>query len=335
MSCINALNFLVGRLWVAPVFGVVLAISGALPAGAQGEYPARPLTMVVPGPPGGITDLLGRLIAGRLTERLGQRVLVDNKAGAGGNLAAEFVARAPRDGYVMLMGTQGTQVANQYLYKSLSFDAAKDFVPVNGLLSISSVLVVNSDRPYRSIKDLVDFAKQNPGKLAAASAGNGTSTHLVSELFQAAAGISFLHVPYKGNTPAITDLLGGQVDLAFDFPAATLGHIEAGKLRALVVTSPTRVAALPDVPTTAEVGYPQAQAVAWIGLFLPAGTPDKIVTRLQAEIAGTLQESAVAESIVKLGGTPFNLGGQAFGAFIQSEHGKWKSIIERSGAKLD
>lgn len=321
--------------WLGSAVVLGLILMRVLPADAQTEYPTKPVTLVVPGPPGGITDLLGRLIANRLTEKLGQRVLVDNKAGAGGNLAAEAVAKAAPDGYVILMGTQGTQVANQYLYKSLTFDPAKDFVPVHGLLSISSVLVVNGDRPYRSIKDLVDFAKQHPGKLAAASAGNGTSTHLVSELFQAAAGVRFLHVPYKGNAPAITDLLGGQVDLAFDFPASTLGHIQAGKLRALVVTSPSRVAALPDVPTTTEVGYPQAQAVAWIGLFFPAGTPARVVARLQAEVAGTLQESAVIESITKLGGTPFHLGGEAFGAFVQSEHGKWKAIIERSGAKLD
>lgn len=318
---------------LAAVLSAVLA--GALPAIAQTEYPTKPITLVVPAPPGGITDQLGRVVANRLSERLGQRVLIDNKPGAGGNLAADFVAKAHPDGYVILMGTQGTQAANQYLYKSLSFDPAKDFAPVHGLISISSVLVVNSERPYRSVKELVDFAKLNPGKLAVASAGNGTSTHLVAELFQSAAGVSFLHVPYKGNVPAITDLLGGRVDLAFDFPAATLAHIQAGTLRALAVTGPTRFPILPDVPTTAEVGYPEAQAVAWIGLLFPAGTPARIVDRLRTEVAGTLQEASIAESITKLGGTPFNIGGEAFATFIRSEQSKWKTIIEKSGAKLD
>lgn len=320
-------------LLLAVMLSVVLA--GTIPAAAQNEYPSKPITLVIPGPPGGITDQLGRLVANRLSERLGQRVLIDNKPGAGGNLAADFVAKAHPDGYVILMGTQGTQAANQYLYKSLSFDPAKDFTPIHGLISISSVLVVNSERPYRSVKELVDFAKQNPGKLAVASAGNGTSTHLVAELFQTAAGVSFLHVPYKGNVPAITDLLGGRVDLAFDFPAATLAHIQAGTLRALAVTGPARFPVLPNVPTTAEVGYPEAQAVAWIGLLFPAGTPARIVDRLRTEIAGTLQEAPVIESITKFGGAPFNLGGEAFATFIRSEQSKWKTIIEKSGAKLD
>ncbi len=157
----------------------------------------------------------------------------------------------------------------------------------------------------------------------------------MAELFQAAAGINLLHVPYKGNVPAITDLLGGRVDLCFDFPAATLGHIQAGKLRALAVTGPTRFPVLPDIPTTAEVGYPEAQAVAWIGLLFPAGTPAQIVDRLRTEVSGTLHEAPVIESITRFGGTPFNLGGEAFATFIQSEQSKWKTIIERSGAKLD
>lgn len=335
MKLINCLGMKALRCGASIALALIASAAATPPAAAQGDYPHKPITIVVPAPPGGITDLLGRAIAARLTDKLGQRVLIENRGGAGGNLAAEVVARAAPDGYTVLMGTQGTQVANQYLYKSLAFDPVRDFVAVNGLLSISSVLVVNADRPYRSIKDLVDFAKLNPGKLTVASAGNGTSTHLVSELFQAAAGIKLLHVPYKGNAPAIIDLLGGQVDLAFDFPAATLAHIQAGKLRGLAVTSPARIAALPDVPTTAEAGYPQAQAVAWIGLFLPAKTPKAIVDRLQAEIAATLREQAVVETITKLGGAPFNLGGEDFSSFIRSEHSKWKAIIERSGAKLD
>ncbi|WP_395709602.1 Bug family tripartite tricarboxylate transporter substrate binding protein [Reyranella sp.] len=307
------------------------------PAIALGQqvYPSKPIQFVIPGAPGGITDQLGRLIADRLSGALGQRVIVDNKAGAGGNLAAEFVARAAPDGYTILMGTQGTQVANQYLYSSLKFDPAKDFVPAHALISISSVVVANANQPYRSLKELVDYAKQHPGKLTFASAGNGTSTHLVAELFQKVAGVKFVHVPYKGSAPAISDLLGGQVDLAFDFPVTTVPHINAGKLRALAVTGPARLADLPDVPTTTEAGYPEAQAVAWIGMFLPAGTPAPIVDRIQRETARVLAEPAVVEAVARFGGTPFNQGGAAFGTFVQSEHARWKAIIEQSGARLD
>ncbi len=337
MREINALTCRVGRRpgIVMGMLAMALAVAAVAPAQGQDAYPTKPVTFVVPAPPGGITDQVARVIGDRVSERLGQRILIDNRGGAGGNLAAELVARAAPDGYTVLVGTQGTQVSNPYLYKSLRFDPAKDFVAVNALISISTVLVVNSERPYRSIKDLIEYAKKNPGKLSMASAGNGTSTHLVGELFQTAAGVKFLHVPYKGNAPAIADLLGGQVDLSFDFAATTLGHIQAGKLRALAVTGPARQSTLPDVPTIAELGYPQAEAVAWIGLFAPAGTPAAVVARLQAETSRALQEASVLEAIRKFGGTPFNIGGQAFTAFTQAEHSKWKAIIERSGARLD
>lgn len=324
-----------GRRFALLSAAASLAAVSVPPAGAQPAYPSKPITFVIPGPPGGITDQVGRVIADRLAERLGQRVLIENRPGAGGNLAAEFAARAVPDGHTFLMGTQGTHAANQYLYKNLKFDPAKDFIPVQALISISSVLVTNTSRPYRSVADLVDAARRAPGKLTMASAGNGTSTHLVGELFQSAASIKFVHVPYKGSAPAIADLLGGQVDLSFDFPVTTVGHVKAGTLRALAVTGPTRIDALPDVPTMAELGYPQAQAVAWIGTFLPAGTPPAIVDRLRTEIAATLREPSVIEAIAKFGGAPFDLGGAAFGDFIHAEQDKWKTIIERSGASLD
>lgn len=335
MSPVNALRAALRAHKLAVAFGSMLVIAGGLPASAQADYPSRPITLVVPAPPGGITDQVARLIANRLSERIGQRVVVDNKGGAGGNLAADSVAKSRPDGYTLLLGTQGTQAANQYLYRSLPFDPARDFAPVHALLSISNVLVVNTDQPYRSVNELVEAAKKNPGKLTVASAGNGTSTHLVAELFQAVAGISFLHVPYKGNVQAITDLLGGRVDLSFDYPAVMLGHIQAGKLRALAVTGPARLSVLPDVPTTAELGYPQAQAVAWVGLFFPASTPAPIVDRLRAEVAAVLKQIPVSEAITRFGGAPFHLGGEDFATFIQSERHKWEAIIEKSGAKLD
>ncbi|MBU7572606.1 MAG: tripartite tricarboxylate transporter substrate binding protein [Hydrogenophaga sp.] len=313
-------------------FALLAQLPGAL---AQTAYPTKPLTIVVPGPAGGITDQLGRLIALKVGERLGQSVIVENRAGAGGNLAAEAVARAEPNGYTLLLGTQGTQATNQYLYKSLPFDPAKDFVPVHALMSIPNIVVANASRPYRNITELVAFAKQNPGKVLFSSAGNGTGTHLAGELLQAEAGVKFVHIPYKGSAPSINDLLGGQVDISVDYPITTLGHIQAGKLRALAVTGPTRLPALPQVQTIGEAGYPGAESTSWIGLFFPAKTPAAIVERWQTEVAQALQDPAVVESLGRMGGLPLALGGAKFGDFVVAERSKWKTAIQRSGAKVD
>ncbi|SPK70207.1 conserved exported hypothetical protein [Cupriavidus taiwanensis] len=250
------------------------ALALAAPAAlAVNAYPSRPVTLVVPGPPGGITDQLGRLVAASMTSDHGVRVVVDNRPGAGGNLATELVARAEPDGYTVLMGTQGTMASNQFLYKSLRFDPARDFVAAHGLVSIPNLLVVNGKLPYQSVRELVAYAKGHPGKLTVSSAGNGTGSHLAGELFQTLAGVKFVHVPYKGSAPSINDLLAGQVDLTFDYPASTLTQVQAGKLRALAVTGASRLPALPQVPTIAEAGYPGAESTSWIGLFFPARTP--------------------------------------------------------------
>ena len=313
-----------------------LALVAQLPgAVAQSAYPAKAITLVVPGPAGGITDQLGRLVAVKMGDRLGRPIVVENRAGAGGNLAAESVARAAPDGYTLLMGTQGTQATNQYLYKSLNFDPDRDFVPVHALISIPNILVVNASRPYRTVKEMTDYARANPGKLLVASAGNGTGTHLSAELFQAVAGVKFVHVPYRGSAPAINDLLGGQVDMAFDYPITTLGHIEAGKLRPLAVLGPTRLPSLPQVPTIAEAGYPAAESTSWIGLFFPARTPSAPVDRWKSELDQVLRDPAVVEALARMGGTPLMLSGAKFVSFIQGERSKWKDIIQRSGATVD
>lgn len=319
----------------AALLASVVCLFAAPVAIGQAAYPNKAVSLIVPGPAGGITDQLGRLIALKVGERLGQAVVVENRAGAGGNLAAEAVARAEPNGYTLLLGTQGTQATNQYLYKSLPFDPAKDFVPVHALMSIPNILVANASRPYRSVAELVAYAKQNPGKVLFSSAGNGTGTHLAGELLQAEAGVKFVHIPYKGSAPSINDLLGGQVDISVDYPITTLGHIQAGKLRALAVTGPTRLPALPQVPTIGEAGYAGAESTSWIGLFFPAKTPAAIVERWQTEVAHALQEPAVVEALGRMGGLPLVLNGAKFGDFVIAERSKWKTAIQRSGAKVD
>lgn len=311
---------------------LALAAPGALAANA---YPSRPVTLVVPGPPGGITDQLGRLVAARMTSDHGVRVVVDNRPGAGGNLATELVARAEPDGYTVLMGTQGTMASNQFLYKSLRFDPARDFVAAQGLVSIPNLLVVNGKLPYQSVRELVAYAKGHPGKLTVSSAGNGTGSHLAGELFQTLAGVKFVHVPYKGSAPSINDLLAGQVDLTFDYPASTLTQVQAGKLRALAVTGASRLPALPQVPTIAEAGYPGAESTSWIGLFFPARTPAPVVAKWQEAVTRVLKDPAAVEAIHRMGGVPLALSGDAFGDFVRAERTKWKTTIERAGATLD
>ncbi|WP_444634406.1 Bug family tripartite tricarboxylate transporter substrate binding protein [Cupriavidus oxalaticus] len=323
-----------GAAIVAGAAIALMPVASAQAAAGEG-YPAKPVTLVVPGPPGGITDQLARLVAARMGRDFGVQVVVDNRPGAGGNIAAELGARAQPDGYTVLMGTQGMMVSNQFLYKSLRFDPSKDFVPAQGLASIPNVLVVSSRLPFRSVGELVDYARANPGKLTVASAGNGTGTHLVAELFQAEAGIRLVHIPYKGSAPVITDLLAGQVDLAFDYPVSTLAQIEAGKLRALAVTGATRLPALPQVPTTAESGFPGVESTSWIGLFFPARTSPAIVAKWQADIGRLLADPAVIAEIRKMGGVPLALGGARLGSFVESERGKWKAVIQRSGATID
>ena len=312
------------------------ACFAAFAAGVSAQaYPTKPIRIVVPFPAGGTTDVLARAAAQKLAETLGQPAVVDNRPGAGGNIGAELVAKSAPDGYTLLMGTVGTHAINPGLYPKLPYDHVKDFAPVILVAGVPNVLVINPALPVNSVQELIAYAKANPGKLNFASSGNGTSIHLSAELFKTMAGVQMTHVPYKGSAPALQDLVGGQVQLMFDNLPSSLALIKGGKLKALAVTSATRAAALPDVPTLAESGLPGFEASSWFGLLAPTGTPPPVIARLNGEIAKWLatpeaKEKLLAQGANAAGGTP-----EDFARFITAETAKWQKVVKESGAKVD
>lgn len=313
--------------------GIATAI--AMHAAAQ-TYPSRTVTWIVPFTPGGITDITSRLIAKSLTADLGQQVIIENKPGAGGSLGTEQVARAQPDGHTILYGTQGTMAANTFLYKSLRYQPLKDFAPVHGMFNSPNVIVTNPSRPYTTLAALVEFARANPGKLSMASAGPGTGTHLAGELMQVVTGVKMTHVPYKGSAPALTDLIGGQVDVMFDYAVSAGPHVKAGKLRALAVAGANRLAMLPDAPTTQEAGVPGIESSSWSGVFVPIKTPAPIVTRLTrsmeiAMAAGDATKYADQHGSRILSG----LSGAKFAAFVEAEITRWGEVVRRADVRLD
>ncbi|MBW0185553.1 MAG: tripartite tricarboxylate transporter substrate binding protein, partial [Hydrogenophaga sp.] len=242
----------------------------------------------------------------------------------------------PADGYTLIFGTQGTQAANLALYKSVRYDPVTDFVPVHGLSETPLMLVINPSRPYKTVPELIAYAKANPGKLNFGSAGPGTGTHLTAELFQTAAGVKMTHVPYRGSSPALTDLMAGNVDLMFDYPAVVMPFIQGKKLTALAVTSKKRLASAPDVPTVGELGMPSAESTAWSAVFVPAKTPPEIVKRLGDEIAKAIVEPEMLQSTERFGSIPqVGLRDEKLGAFVKSEIVRWRAVVQQSGAKLD
>jgi len=321
------------RRWLG-CLAFALALLAPL-AFAQAPYPAKPIRLVVPFPPGGTTDILARIVAQKLTEAWGQPVVVDNRPGAGGNIGAELVAKSAPDGYTLLMGTVGTHAINASLYAKLPYDHVKDFAPVILVAGVPNVLVVNPSVPVNSVAELIAYAKANPGKLNFASSGSGTSIHLSGELFRTMAGVQITHVPYKGSAPAIADLVGGQVQLMFDNLPSSLAQIKAGKLRALAVTSDKRAPALPDVPTMAEAGLPGFEASSWFGVLAPAGTPPAIVGKLHAEIAKWLATPDAREKLSAQGANLAGFGPEEFARYIGSETAKWAKVVKESGAKVD
>jgi tripartite-type tricarboxylate transporter receptor subunit TctC len=307
---------------------------------AQGHWPARPVRIVVPFAPGGTTDLLARALAPELSRVFGQPFTVDNRAGAGGNIGAELVAKAEKDGHTLLMGTVGTHGINKALYKSLPYDPQKDFAPITLVAGVPNVMVVNADKAramnIRSVADFIRHAKANPGRLNMASSGNGTSIHLAGELFKSQTGIFMTHIPYRGSGPALSDMLAGTMDVMFDNLPSSMPHIKAGKLTALAVTSAERSAALPEVPTVAEAAQLKGfEASSWFGLLAPAGTPAEVVNRVQQETAKALGLPAVKERLLSQGAIPSGNTPQEFARLIDSEIQKWASVVKVSGARVD
>ena len=306
----------------------------ALPASAQ-QYPSHALRLIVPFPPGGPTDIVARPLAVKLAEALGQAVIVDNRGGAGGNVGAEVVAKAPADGYTVLMGTVGTQAINITLYNHLAFDPAKDFVPIVQVASAPVLLVANPKLPVNSVKDLIALAKQKPGALNYGSAGSGSPGHLSGELFKSMAGVELTHIPYKGSAPAIANLIGGEIQLMFDPIQSPLPHVKSGALKALGVSSAERSPLLPDTPTIAEAGVPGYETTAWWGIFAPAQTPPAIVDRLHAEIEKIVRSDFYHQQLAPLGAEPVSRSAAAFAEFVRSETAKWGIVVKASGATLD
>ncbi len=315
----------------------LLLLAGAMcaPTAVADDYPDKPIRLVVPFPAGGPTDMVARPLAQFLGERLKQQIIVDNRGGAGGGIGAELVAKAPADGYTLLMATVGTQAINATLYKRLGYDPVKDFTPISLVAAAPVALVVNPSVPVKSVAELIALAKAQPGSLNFGTAGNGTPGHLTGEMFRAAAGVDLKHVPYKGSAPAISDLLGGQTQLMFDPLQSVLPQVRAGRLRLLAVSSKARSPAAPDVPTFAEAGLKDFEATAWWGVFAPANLPPAIATRLNAEINAVVRSERFRALLVPLGVTVSGDTREEFAQFQQRELAKWGNAVRDSGASVD
>lgn len=303
-----------------------LAAPLAQSAGTTGSWPDRPIRLVVPFSPGGPSDILGRSLGQRLAERLGQQVVIDNRGGAGGNIGAEIVARAPADGYTVFLGTPGILIANPAMGKA-PFDTAKDFVPVALAANMTSIMVVPASAPVKSLRELIDFARARPGQLTYGSSGNGSASHLATELFKQTARVEITHVPYKGAAPAVADLLGGHLSLMIIGVPVSLPHVRSGKLTSIGIASLQRYPAAMDLPTLAESGLPGFEVANWFAVLLPAGTPRAAVTRLNGELNAILRAPDMRDRLLQQG---FEAGGgtpEQFAAYLRAETEKWTKVI--------
>ncbi len=325
---------------IAQLASIVIANFSGGNALAQTAWPAKPVKIVVPFAPGGTTDLLARAMATELSKAFPQPFIVDNRAGAGGNLGADVVAKSPADGYTLLMGTVGTHGINKSLYSKMPFDPQKDFAPITLVAGVPNVMIMNAEaakaKGINTVKDFIKYARANPGKLNMASSGNGTSIHLSGELFKAMTGTFMTHIPYTGSGPALLGLLSGNVDVMFDNLPSALPQIRSGKLTGFAVTSAQRSGAIPELPTMDEAaGLKGFDASSWFGLLGPAGTPPDVVNRVQQEVAKALASPAVKEKLLAQGAIPSGNTPQEFAKFIDSEIKKWAPVVKASGAKVD
>ena len=299
------------------------------------QYPSKPVKVIIPYPPGSTPDIVGRTLSSKLQEAFGQPFVIENRSGAGGNIGAEAVAKAPADGYTLLVGINGPAAINKFLYKDLGYDSDKDLLPVSLLASAPQMLVVSQQIKSTDVKSFLEYLRKNPGRLSYGSVGSGSASHLTMELLKSDAGVFIVHIPYRGFPPAVTDLLSGNIQTMFAIIPAVLPQVKAGKLRALAVTGLKRSALAPDVPSVAELGYPQLESLAWIGLLVPAGTPAEVVSRVHAETAKGMRAPETREALGKQGFDVVANSPTEFSSWIRTEQAKWSKVIRASGATAD
>jgi tripartite-type tricarboxylate transporter receptor subunit TctC len=314
---------------------LLLALSLAIPGGASAQaWPAKPVKVVVAFTAAGTTDILARSVGQRLAERFKQQFVIENRPGAGGNIAADYVAKSAPDGYTLLMGTSSLAIS-QSLYKKLAYDLIRDFAPITQAVNYTNLLVVHPSAGVSNVAELLALARAKPGALSYGTAGNGTPPHMTGELFKSYTGVNILHIPYKGGAPAIADLVAGQIPMMFDNVPPLLPHVQAGKMRPLAVTSLKRISVLRDVPTLDEAGLKGFDSVAWNGVLAPAGTPKEIIARLNTEILRILSLPDVRERLSSQGADPVGGTPEQFAALIRAEIRKWAKVVKDSGAKVD
>lgn len=323
-------------------FALGLLATAALSSGlattaaqAQPAFPSKPLSIIVPFAAGGATDILARIVGQALSTEIGQSVIIENRPGAGGNIGGQLAAKANPDGHTLFMGAVGTHAINPSLYKKMPYDPIKDLAPLTRVANVPNLLVANPQQPFKTVQELIAYAKAHPGKVNFGSSGNGTSIHLSGEMFSHMAKVDIVHVPYKGSAPAMNDLLGNQIAIMFDNMPSALQYVRAGKLNALGVTSAKRSPELPNVPTIAEAGVPGYEASSWFGLFVPAATPAPVQAKLHAALVKVLAQPDVKKRMADQGAEVVSEKPEQFAAFIQAESRKWGQVVRASGATLD
>ncbi len=325
------------RTFAGAVLAALLTVAapGAIPAAGAQAFPSKPVKLVVPFPPGGSLDNIGRLLAQKLSEEWGQQVVVENKPGAGGNIGADAVAKSPADGYTVVMGALSTHAVNPNLYRTMPYDAARDFAPISNVAITPNVLIVSSKSPVHTLKDLIAYAKANPGKTNFGSGSNGSAGHLAGELFKLESGTDVMHIPYKGGAPALQALLAGDTQFMFDNLANAMAQVKGGTVRPIAVTTAQRSRLAPDLPTMAEAGMPGFDISTWFGLLAPAGTPPEVIAKWNAAVVKALNSPDVREKMLAQGAEPSPTTPAEFAAFIAKEREKYARIVKASGAKVD